>query len=90
MRQRETAPVLMVPCPTCQARAGSTCVRPSQHHTDEPHKARKDAADYCVPCPHCGARVGAPCVGAIAYHAVRGDRAMSELRRRFRIDHGRA
>jgi len=75
-------PVTAIPCPTCQAQPGQWCRRPSGHRAMDLHKARRDAADYCAPCPHCGAGAGEPCIGRV-YHAVRGDRAMAELRRRF-------
>jgi hypothetical protein len=36
---------LGVPCPTCGAKAGSPCKRPSGHTTQDPHKARNEKAD---------------------------------------------
>jgi len=45
--QRPTDPVLAVPCPTCGARAGSHCRRPSGHSGPfvAPHRTRRDAAE---------------------------------------------
>lgn len=45
-----TDPRLLVPCPTCRARAGSKCKRPSEHETAEPHAARKQLAWATHPC----------------------------------------
>lgn len=38
-------PTLAVSCPTCQARAGTWCKRPSGHQAQDLHKARGAAAD---------------------------------------------
>jgi hypothetical protein len=38
-------PILAVPCPDCQAKAGLMCVRPSDHQASDFHKARKTSAD---------------------------------------------
>lgn len=43
-------PRLIVPCPTCHAKAGATCVRPSEHRTTMPHKARRERAFAHRPC----------------------------------------
>lgn len=38
-------PVLAVPCPDCDKRAGAMCIRPSGHKASDFHRARKVAAD---------------------------------------------
>ena len=38
-------PPLAVPCPTCRARVGVRCVRPSGHQALDLHAARRVAAD---------------------------------------------
>lgn len=38
-------PVLAVPCPTCRARAGAWCRRPSGHRAMSLHAARRRHAD---------------------------------------------
>ncbi len=38
-------PVLAVACPTCHARAGTMCRRPSGHRASDFHKDRKAEAD---------------------------------------------
>lgn len=50
--QWEEDPRLSVPCPTCHARAGSRCRRPSGHSglLIDPHAARKRAAFEAKPC----------------------------------------
>jgi len=43
-------PRLIVPCPDCKARAGANCIRPSEHRTTMPHRARREAAFEKMPC----------------------------------------
>ncbi len=38
-------PVLAVACPTCRARAGAWCKRPSGHRASDLHASRKAEAD---------------------------------------------
>ena len=38
-------PVLAVACPSCRARAGTWCKRPSGHRAMDLHKSRRDEAD---------------------------------------------
>lgn len=38
-------PVLAIPCPACQARAGVMCKRPSGHRASDLHQDRKLRAD---------------------------------------------
>jgi len=38
-------PALVIPCPTCGAKAHTVCIRPSEHRTRELHKERKEAVD---------------------------------------------
>lgn len=43
-------PRLIVACPDCKAKVGVTCVRPSEHRTSMPHKARRQLAFEQMPC----------------------------------------
>jgi predicted nucleic acid-binding Zn-ribbon protein len=45
-----TDPRLIVPCPDCHAKAGSSCVRPSEHRASQPHKRRRELAFEQMPC----------------------------------------
>lgn len=48
--QFERHPAFEVPCPTCGAKVGQVCKRPSEHEAAEPHKERRQLAWNEKPC----------------------------------------